>query len=481
MEQINTAIPESNGKHRFPYYDYKLPIIAVISLAIMSSLMIYFGIVKENGYIVLGIIIGLTLCYFFIKYPRFWLYTITFSLFIFFRKGEEGVSTFDLITGILYIGTLYPWLFWQIAVKRKKLIENIGDWFIIAFFILLIGNSLIAVAHGVTFLDWSREYLMTTLILFYFPFKYYFNDEKHLKRLLVLLAIVCILTDFQQFYDYYTIGMTNVVYAYEVLVSARIDQNLYTASTAFGILFALYEKKFSLRILYLIFTVINGFALISSFSRTFWIILLIEIVLFLFIIPMKQKIKLIYYLSFFSLALIITVMIAFKGNTLIILKAYEYRLTSSTQGRKDPSIQARLAEYQVVLKRISEYPLGGNGFFKEFSFFNPIKKSTSHTITTHNGFFYLFYRIGIPLSLFFIFFLLFFTIKSFLLFFKIKENFYKVLSLGSFCGLIVMIVSDFSSTQFNVRDGVFVLAFTFAFTTIAEKKFFENKKNYKLQ
>jgi hypothetical protein len=169
-------------------------------------------------------------------------------------------------------------------------------------------------------------------------------------------------------------------------------------------------------------------------------------------------------------------LIVFKSNTTVVLKAFEHRLTSSTQGRKDPSVQARLAEYKVVLNRIAEYPLGGNGLSKEFSFLNPIKNITAHTITTHNGFFFLFYRIGIPLAIFYIFFLLYFSVKSFVLFFKSNNNFYKILALGSFCGLLVMIISDFSSTQFIIRDGVFVMAFAFAFTQIAEKKLLEIKK-----
>ena len=476
MKQNYTTSLELPGLPRLFSYNNKLPALAIASFALVSLIMLYIGIYRQNEYIVLGIILGSALIYFFIKYPRFWLYTITFSLFIFFRKSEVGVSILDVIAAFLYLVTLFSWFFWQIAIKRAKLVTNLGDWFILAFFILLFSNSIIAVIHGVSFLDWIREYSIMALALFYFPYRYYFSDEKYLKRLLILLAAVCILTELQQLYDYYQIGMANVVYAYQILISARINQALFTTTTAFGILAILFEKKFLRQFIYIILTIISAFALISSFSRTFWLILLIQLVIFIIILPAKEKIKLITYSIAFSTVLILTVMIAFEGGTTVALKAYEYRLSSSTQGRKDPSVQARLAEYKVVLKRISEYPMGGNGLEKKFSFFNPIAHASAHTSITHNGFLFLFYKICIPLSLFYIFFLLYFTIKSFILFFRSKENFYKILSLGSFCGLLVMIISDFSTTLFNVRDGVFVMAFAFAFTQITEKKLLENKK-----
>ena len=438
--------------------------------------MFYFGVYRHNELIFLGIIISLLFLYLFIKYPRFWIYTITFSLFIFFRNMGEGVSAMDVITGLLYLCTLFAWLFWQIAIKRTKLVTNIGDWFVIAFFILLLGNSIIAVVHGVTFLNWLREYSIMALVLFYFPIRYYFSEEKYLIRLILLLALVIVLTDLQQFYDYYRIGMSNVVYAYQMLITSRINQVLYTSATAIGILFVLYEKKILRQIIFIIFTMLSGLALITSFSRTFWIILLLEMILFIFIVPVRQKMKLAVYSLIISGAIILTVLLVFRGRSAVAFKVIENRLESSTKGRKDVSVVSRLVEYDVVLKRISEYPLGGNGLAKEFSFMFPIKRHTVHTITTHNGFFFLFYRIGIPLSLFYIFFLMYFTIKSFIMFFRSKENLYKILALGSFCGLLVMIISDFSSTQFNIRDSVFVMAFAFAFTQIAEKKLLENKK-----
>lgn len=452
----------------------KPPLIAITIFVIIAAIMLYFGVYRSYGLIVLGIIVSIVILYLFIIYPRFWIYTITLSLFIFFRKAEEGVSALDVITGLLYLLTLFAWLIWQFAFKRTKLVTNIGDWFVIAFFILLFGNSIIAVVHGVSFLNWIREYSIMALVLFYFPIRHYFYEEKYLIRLIILLGFAIVMTDLQQFYDYYKLSMTNIVYAYQIISSVRINQVIYTAATAFGIIFVLYEKKFSKQMIFLSFTMLNVIAIVSTFSRTFWIILLFEIVLFIILVPIKQKIKLLAYSFIISAAFFITIMLVFSNRATAAFQLMENRLESSTKGRKDVSVVGRLAEYDVVLKRISEYPLGGNGLAKEFTFMFPVKRHTIHTLTTHNGYLFLFYRIGIPLSLFYIFFLFYFTIKSFTLFFRSKENLYKILSLGSFCGLLVMIISDFSSTQFCVRDGSFVLAFAFAFYSIAEKN---NRKN----
>ncbi|MCL5990517.1 MAG: O-antigen ligase family protein [Bacteroidetes bacterium] len=283
--------------------------------------------------------------------------------------------------------------------------------------------------NGVSFFDWIREYSIMSLVLFYLPIRYYFSEEKYLKRLLILLAVVCILTDLQQFYDYYQISKINIVYAYQILITRNINQTLFTSASAFGILFLLSEKKFNRQMILMAFTTLNTLALISSFSRTYWIILIFEILLFFIILPVKQKFKLATYLIIFSSVITLTVMIAFRGGAFVALQAIERRLETSTKGRKDPSVQSRFAEYKAVLNKISDYPFSGNGLSNKIRFMEPIKNEAKNTTTIHNGYFYLFHRIGIPLSLFYLFFLIYFTINSFVVYLKCKVNLYKILSL----------------------------------------------------
>jgi hypothetical protein len=68
-----------------------------------------------------------------------------------------------------------------------------------------------------------------------------------------------------------------------------------------------------------------------------------------------------------------------------------------------------------------------------------------------------------------LFFFLFFD-KSRKLFTSIKDDFYKLIALGSLCSLILLLISDFSTTQFLQRDGVFIIAVSYAFIGIISRK-----------
>ncbi len=472
MENVLTQ-----GKRIISFLEEKpyLPIVPLILLSLIIIVSSYFGIIQKNGLIVLGLITGVLLFILFVKYPKFWLYSVTAFTIVFFRASAEGVSALDVISGFIYQGTLFTWLFWQIGVKHTKIARNIADWCIIFFFVFLSFNSIIAVMNGVLFLNWFREYSMMALILYYFPIRHYFSDRKDLTGLLILFGFVLLITDFQQFYDYYHKAMMNIVYAYQLKSAPNINQVLFTSSTITCILFALYQKKFINQLLILILASLTAFALVSTFSRTFWIILLIELVVIFFYVPLTKKLRLSIYSVILIASFSIFVFYVFKGGYDIAIKVVENRLKSSELGLKDISVESRLQEYQSVLKKIEQFPLGGNGMTKQFSFLNPIKNETTITDIQHNGYLFLFYRMGIPLSIFYLFALLFFTFRSAILSWKIKDNFYKLVALGALSVLITVVISDFTCTQFASRDGTFVIALAYAFAGIAEKNFSENR------
>jgi hypothetical protein len=88
------------------------------------------------------------------KLQRFWIYLIAASSFLFFSDSEKGISAVDVIIAVFYNGILFVWLFWQLAVKRKKLVDNYADLSIFLFFIFVLLNLIISIINNVSFLDW---------------------------------------------------------------------------------------------------------------------------------------------------------------------------------------------------------------------------------------------------------------------------------------------------------------------------------------
>ncbi len=271
---------------------------------------------------------------------------------------------------------------------------------------------------------------------------------------------------------------SNIVYAYQLIQDLRINQTLFTAASAFGIIFALYQKTLWKSILLTIFTGIATAGLIASFSRTFWVILLVEVFILFFYLVRRKKVKLIIYSLISTLLIIGTLFFVFQDKSKLMISLIESRFESTGKGTSDVSVMARLVEYQKVWKGIAEYPMGGNGMGTEFDFWSFLENSTRRTRIIHNGYLFFMYKTGIPLTLVFIFPFFYYLIKAEGLSRKTDDEFFRSLSLGSFLAVFLLIISNFTSTQFISRESVFVTALSFAFINIVTEK--NNKINKQL-
>ncbi|MDA3843399.1 MAG: O-antigen ligase family protein [Candidatus Kapabacteria bacterium] len=454
--------------------DNRIPILAAVSFLLLSAGLMYLGIIVDKGIYVLAGIAVISMVVVFVRNPRIWIYSVGMFTFLFFRDMKEGVSVLDVMTGVFFLGTLSIWLLWQLVVTREKLIENTADRLLLFFFLFMILNIIIAIFNAVDPLDWIREFTIFSLILYAFPIKRYFKEKKHIMRLMILMAVVVIGVDFMQFWQYYK-ALGDLVYAYQLSSTVRVNQTLYTAAVSMGVVFALYQKRFSRQLIWVVFSAVTIGALVTSFSRTFWIILMLNIVLMYFFMTPARRRRLLTYSVVIAVAVISLIIAVFGDNTMLMYEMIEKRFTSSTQGTKDISLQARFDEWSEVTDKIQENPLAGNGMHKKFHFFNPIDLNTTRTANIHNGYLYISYRAGIPLAIFFFAALFIYAYRSYILSKYLKSDFYRMLAVGSMMTMLLLILSDFTSAQIATRDGVFVLAFTYAFISAAEKKYKEEQ------
>ncbi len=420
---------------------------------------------------VLGIAIGIPLVALMIKYPKLWLWTLAISSFEFFRTSDLKIGVGDILFGVLIIAGTYIWLFWKILIQREKIVNSIGDWLIIFFYIGLLFNLGIASLYDVKFLDWFREYTLFSNILLYFPFKYYIKDKKDIITILVLFGISVALSAADQVRMYREIALAQAIYAYQLGTSVRLNQPLFSATIFFSLIMALLPMKTIYRIMLWGLGFLSMAALIVSFSRSFWIFVAIAVVYMLFYLSKRHRKVLIISLLLLAIAGTVTLFTVFNDKADLMIMVLKNRVLSSTKGTKDVSLELRLVEYEEVLNRIGQHPWFGNGMGNHVDFYVPFLHLTTHTKNTHNGYFFALFRFGIPLTIVFVSFLIYYLLAGERLARKLKEPFYKYLMLASAVSLIMLMVTSFLSNQFFQRDTGIIIALSFAFISNTREKF----------
>lgn len=444
------------------------PLIAAILVIFVTGIM-YFAL--DRGYELYAFIgfIGLGICYLFIKFPKIWIYTVLLSSFVFFHGSTEGISAIDVATALLYNGFLYVWLFWETLVNRSKIVLSVKDWFILIFFFLLIFNVAIALFIGTEFNAWISEYILSSTILLYFPIRKYFGNKKDLKLLLIVFGISALMASSYHLYIYKEAIIERSIYVFELGGSLKVNQALYTICSAVGLVFILHSKSFINRIILIIFTGLNFLSLLSTFSRTFWLILMF-LVFILFLYLKSKRLKILFYGFLVSLIFIVSVLVVFPNNADFVFGFFEKRLESSGKTVEDISVRARFQEWDKVFDRIERYPLGGSGLNKKIKFYSIISGYSWHTSNIHNGYFALMHKVGLPLSIMYFLVYFIFLLKAEIYTRKIKDPFYRILALISLLTLVMLVIGAITSNQFLYRDNIFQILLAFSFIGIIDLK-----------
>jgi len=444
-----------------------LNIVNVLSSVLITLLLLYINFTFDIGIYLVGLIIGLLLTILIINYPKIWLYTFAIMIGLFFHSRSDGVSVLDAVSAAFFNGSIYIWFVNKVFIQKEKAALNLGDWLILAFFIFLLFNSVVSFFNDATMLIWIREYLMISIILIYFPLRSVIKNQNELKKLMIFLMFVIIGVGMFQGYLYYTkLNELIIQYAFELNTGVNINQTLYTTASIFGFVFTFNQLKRKYEISMMLFTGIAIISLIATFSRTFWVILAVFIAGMFLFFPINKKVKILNYLIVVSLIFFVLAYLLMKENLFIYLQVVLDRFTSSAAGKKDMSVLARLAEWEEVIKLILKNPLGGNGIGTMFKFYTPIELFTITTDIIHNGYLFILYRVGIPLSVIFFSFHIYYTILSYdnmVKSIKIGENFNVALSISTFAGFLILYVVNTTSSQYFYRDGIIVIALLVTF------------------
>lgn len=443
-------------------------------LIILALAGLWLSVDGGNGLFVLAGIFGILMVSLIIKYPKLWLFSIAISSFSFFRASAEGVSTADVLYGGYFIASTFIWVFWKMVVQRERIVSNIADWSILFFFFFLIINSFWSLSNDVQLFDWFREYALFSTVLLYFPIKYYIREKNDIVTLLVCFGISIAICSVDQLRMYKENALTQVVFAYQLGISVRVNQTLFSAGILYSVILSLIDMKAWKRTLVFLFSMLSTSALLVSFSRSFWLLVIASMIILFFYINKKQRIMLL--VGFLLVSIIGTIVFfnVFKEKSKMMTTIIEKRILSSTEGTKDISIQLRLMEYEQVFRGIAASPWFGNGLGKKIEFYDPNMHWTFRAFNIHNSYFFIVYRVGIPLALFFFFPVIYRIFWGERLARRIDDKFHKALLLGATATIVLMTVASFASAQFFNRDGTVVLAVSYAMIDIIRNKY-ENK------
>jgi len=482
-----------------------LPIFIISAILLITSYSVATYLNLEL-YFILGII-GICLLWIMMHYPKIWIYLVVIGCVLFFDEDEEGIWAVDIFAALFFNVFLIIWFVSKILVKSEKKIaandnnptldinptlkiNNLTEKLFLLFYILLLFNSIIAVANGISILDWIREYMLFTLMLYYFPVRDYFDDKYSIMILLVLFALVAIRFDVRQFFSFRTL-MSNISFAWQIGVTSwKINQGFYSAVILTGTTLFLYSKnKFATLFSYFI-VVLTTFALIVTFSRAYWMSVLVLIaILGLFYVRPKQLLQLLVVVTLTVGLAFATLDAYFPKHSKYVQKFITKKFTSTTQGKSDKSVEARLREYEVVTREIFESPIYGQGFRKQISFYDNVWHMNQVTSFVHNGYLNLAHKTGIPMAFLFYLTIALFNIKGYIVGWKLRRycirnkldkkndlHFFTAIVIGASLTLTMFAITNMVTSSFFMRDGFIMTAFSLAFVSIAERKFQEINK-----
>lgn len=342
-----------------------------------------------------------------VMHPKVWIASFLISLPVLITEGGKGISATEALVGGFFTGSVVVWLVWQITTGRIKLVRNWFDVLILTFFIVSAFNVVLALSSGISLVSWMSEYVLFALMLYYFPLREYFGkDDESFQQMLLWFALASVILGFASIYNYKTRMAEGITQGWQFTASRSVllgPISLIALTMCFSRFFHMTSRK---RWGLILVAVVNGVALVLTFTRTLWVIFFLCVGLIMLFLTWKQNLRLI---SSLLLAAGIVVAGAYAYNPRIAeiaLAIVTKRFQSSAQlSGGDHSFDTRVVEGAYAWRKIKQYPLGGSGLRVPFLTKTPISVTTNRSSFVHFGYLGLVYRLGFPIA-----FLMFFAL-----------------------------------------------------------------------
>lgn len=408
----------------------------------------------------------------FIRYPRLWLYTgaVVNYFWISSGKGDAEITLIEYALVAFIIGGLWIWLFCMVIIRKRKIVRHWGDRIFLGIILCASLTFVLALTNDeATALRWLREYLLFYTMLYYFPWREHFTERKHIATFFALTAGVFIIIGATNLWQYVK-AASNIRYAFEVWSSRKsLNTHIFLCATIFCVLGAFFASTRKARLGMLVLAAFYTVVVVVSFSRGFWISGIIGIMVTLWLLEKRKLAMFMLYGIVGGIIFILAVQIMFPERAALILKVIQARLASSTEGTKDLSVLSRVYETKVVLDYIQRYTLGGAGMGASFLLYEPFERTFNRVSFIHNGYLYIWMKLGLPFFLAFYGAWAYMMRKAYLLA-QEKKNapLQRILAAGAFGSLVAFTLLNITSAIPEARDGFYCLSVLFAAIGFAE-------------
>jgi len=431
-------------------------------------------VTQIGPFIPLFVALGLGFIMVMIKWPKVWLATFLLSLPIFLTDSGKGLSAQELVMGGFFMLSITIWIVWRMAAHPRPLVRNWMDFLVLAFIALTSLNFIVAMVNHVDPLGWLSEWSLFFLILYYFPIREYFGDERGLKQFMSLSAISAVGQALYSMYLYKQRMATGLVYAFQLTASRSVLLGpIFLIAIVFCLLF-IFAVRWPHKLVLFGIIGVQAAALILTFTRTLWAFFFVCAAIALLFMSMRQRIQIV-------LAGVAMTMVAIGGLTMyspkladIGTRIVKARFASSTQLRGgDYSFETRVVESQAAWAATKENPLGGNGLRATFLTYSPLDKQHFTTSFIHFGYVGLVFKLGIPLALLMMAILLVHGTYAIGDAIRLRRDprtsMYRTVAAATAAFLPALYVTIFMTGFFDQRFGNVMFAFLFACTSITHE------------
>jgi O-antigen ligase len=442
----------------------------VVSASVYEPLVGLGGIIMAAGILVVGVMV---------RYPLLWLSAVFVGLIWWFpQKGvdSEGISGVEYALVAFYLGGLALWFAMMLVIKRKRLLRNTGDMLLVSTLLLSLATFAIAAVNEKNVFMGLREWLLFLFLLYYFPFREHITTKR---QMLQMGAVFCgaMLVVGGITLQMYIKASTNILYAFEIFSSRmNSNNNMSVVVSIFGFIALLYAPKLWHKAIALLIAVFFTTITIVSFARAFIAATVLGVVVVLLVFDAKRVVRFGVYAVAVAVVFVSGVSVVFKDRANVALTVVKNRISSTTEGTKDVSIQSRLAESAAVLQLIAANPLGGNGMGADFHFHDPINNWEARVKFIHNGYLFIAFKLGLPLLLLFYGWYLWYLGKSYGLARRADEPFDRILALSVVGSLFALLLINVTSSIFETRDGFMIVPMLIAVISVVEQRLAEREQ-----
>lgn len=354
----------------------------------------------DNPWLAIVIPLALVAVLVLIMHPKIWIACFLIALPSLLTDSGKGLSVVEFALGGFFTASVIIWLVWRMATAGARIIRNWFDILVLTFFIVSFFNIFIAVANGVTPLQWFSEWILFALMLYYFPLREYFGKDDHgFEQMLLWFALASVALSLYSIYNYKQRMASGLVYAYQfwssrsVLLGPMFLLAMVLSITRF------FHMTNRWRWGLIVISGINAVALFLTFTRTLWVLFFLCLAIILVFLTWRQNIRLVGGIILLTWAVIACAYAVNPTFASLAVKVVTKRFASSTQlSGGDNSFSSRVAEAGYAWRQIEQFPLGGSGLRKTFLSKTPIEVHTNRSSFIHFGYVGLVYKLGFPLA-----------------------------------------------------------------------------------